>query len=226
MLAAAAPADTRAEFIRKTYSHLAGAILAFAGLCTLIVKTPAIYEPLMRLMLGTQFSWLVVLGLFMGVGWIANKWAQSDSSTTLQYVGLGLYVVAEAVIFTPLLVIAAYYTSGNVLPTAAIMTLAVFGGLTVLAFVTKKDFSFLGRALTLGGFAALGLVVVSLVVGFDLGTWFSVAMVVLASGYILYYTSNIIHHYRIGSHVAAALALFAAVALLFYYILRLVASRR
>ena len=40
-------------------------------------------------------------------------------------------------------------------------------------------------------------------------------MIVLACGYILYHTSNILHQYRIGQHVAASLALFASVALLF-----------
>ena len=48
------------------------------------------------------------------------------------------------------------------------------------------------------------------------------AMVVLMSGYILYYTSNVMLHYRTDQHVAAALALFAAVATLFWYILQIV----
>jgi len=57
--------------------------------------------------------------------------------------------------------------------------------------------------------------------GFNLGVWFSGAMVGLASGYILYDTSNVMHHYRTDQHVAASLALFASVALLFWYILQL-----
>ena len=51
---------------------------------------------------------------------------------------------------------------------------------------------------------------------------FSAAMIVFACGWILYDTSNVLHHYRIGQHVAASLALFASVALLFWYVLRLV----
>jgi FtsH-binding integral membrane protein len=46
-------------------------------------------------------------------------------------------------------------------------------------------------------------------------------MILLASGYILYDTSNVLHHYRTDQYVAASLALFAAVALLFWYVLRL-----
>ena len=77
-----------------------------------------------------------------------------------------------------------------------------------------------------GGFAALGLIVVAILFGFALGPIFTYAMIALACGYILYDTSNVMLHYRIGQHVAAALALFAAVALLFWYILQLFLSRR
>lgn len=218
--AAFAQPDERADFIRKTYIHLGLAILAFVGISTLLVKSP-LAEPMVALMLGGRFNWLVVLGLFMVVGWVANYWAQSSQSKGMQYAGLILYVVAESVLFLPLLYIAAYYTDKSVLPTAAILTLTIFGGLTATVFITKKDFSWMGRGLMLFGFAAMGLIVVSIVVGFSLGTWFSVAMIALASGYILFYTSRVMKHYPIGSHVAASLALFAAVALLFWYILRL-----
>ena len=44
----------------------------------------------------------------------------------------------------------------------------------------------------------------------------------------LYHTSNVMLHYRTDQHVAAALALLAAVALLFWYVLRImmIFSRR
>ena len=54
-----------------------------------------------------------------------------------------------------------------------------------------------------------------------LGTLFASLMVLLAAGSILYETSNIVHHYRTDQHVAAALGLFASVAMMFYYILYL-----
>ena len=48
----------------------------------------------------------------------------------------------------------------------------------------------------------------------------------LASGYIVYHTSQILRQYPVGSHVAASLALFASIALLFWYILRILMDRR
>ena len=68
---------------------------------------------------------------------------------------------------------------------------------------------------------AFGLIIAGLIFGFSLGLLFSFAMVAVASGWILYDTSNVLHHYRTDQHVAASLTLFASVALLFYYILRI-----
>jgi len=224
--AQALPAE-RAGFIRRTYAHLAGAVGAFVGLEFLLLgPLKAQVEPLIYQMMATRYGWLLVLGLFMAVGWVADRWARSARSVAMQYVGLGLYVVAEAVIFLPLLYVAAYYTSPEVLPTAALLTGTLFAGLTGTVFILRTDFSWMRSILMVGGFIALGIIVCAVLFGFQLGTLFSVAMVVLAAGYILYYTSNVLHHYRTDQHVAASLALFAAVALMFWYILLIFLDRR
>lgn len=221
LVAAQASEEARSSFIRRTYLHLAGAIGLFAGIEAILLGPLLPKTMPLIIKMVTGYNWLIVLGLFMAVGWLADWWARQDTSPALQYVGLGLYVLVEAIIFLPLLLIATHYADPSVLPTAAIMTLGLFGGLTAVVFVTRKDFSFMRTALMVGGFLALGLIVCGMVFGFHLGLLFSGAMVVLAGGYILYYTSNVLHHYRTDQHVAAALALFAAVALLFYYILML-----
>lgn len=221
----AADIDARVSFIRKTYAHLVGAIFAFIGVEFALFQV-GVAEKLFGIMsMGGQMGWLVVLGLFMLVGWVANKWAMSDVSTGVQYAGLGLYVVAQSVLFIPMMYIAVNFSDPSVIPMAAITTLIVFAGLTVAVFVTKKDFSFLRTGLFVAGFLAMGAIVVASIFGFTLGLLFSVLMVGLAAGYILYYTSNVLHHYRPDQHVAAALALFSAVALLFWYILRIFMAR-
>lgn len=222
--AAQAAADERSEFITKTYLHLAGAIGLFVVLEAVLLNLPGI-ENLVGLMVGSQLGWLVVLGLFMLVSYVADNWARSAESQTTQYLGLGVYVLAESVIFVPLLYMARA-VAPQVIPTAAVTTFALFGVLTALVFATRKDFSFLRTILMFGGFAAMGLIVVAILFGFALGPIFTYAMIALACGYILYDTSNVLHHYRIGQHVAAALALFASVALLFWYILRLFLANR
>ena len=62
--------------------------------------------------------------------------------------------------------------------------------------------------------------------GFQLGTWFSVAMVGLAGGAILYDTSNILRRFPQDRYVAAALQLFSSVALMFWYVLRIFIGSR
>lgn len=85
--------------------------------------------------------------------------------------------------------------------------------------------SFLRSILMIGGFIALGVIVASIVFGFSLGMLFAAIMVLFAAGAILYDTSNVLHHYRTDQHVAASLALFASVALLFWYVRQLVRGR-
>jgi FtsH-binding integral membrane protein len=213
----------RAAFIRRTYGHLAGAIFAFAAILTLVF-TLVPDETLLKFtgMLVGGWTWLIVLVAFMGVSWLARSWAESSTSIQTQYIGLGLYVVAQAVIFVPLLCIATFYVRDPwLIPSAGIITLIMFAGLTAVVFVSGSDFSFLKMYLALGGLAAIALVVCGIFMGLSLGIWFSVATVALACGYILYDTSNVLHHYRTDQHVAASLALFASVALLFWYVIRI-----
>ncbi len=223
-VADAASAD-RAQFIRRTYLHLAGAILAFVCLEAMLLQMPGI-EGLVQKMTGGM-GWLVVLGAFMVVSWLADKWARSDASPAMQYLGLGLYVVAETVIFAPLLYIAIHYSGDPaLLPMAAIIMGLLFAGLTATVFVTRKDFSFMKGILMVGGFIALGVIICSIVFGFSLGLVFSSVMVLFAGGSILYTTSNIMHHYRTDQHVAASLALFSGVMLLLWYVIRILMSLR
>jgi FtsH-binding integral membrane protein len=218
----ATPAE-RTAFYRNTYLHLALAILVFAGVCTLIAVSP-LGQLLTNLLLATSFSWFLVLIAFMGVSYFAHNWARNDNSRALQYAGLGLYVLLEAVIFTPLLFFATYFASPSLLPTALFLTFFLFAGLSFLAFFGGVNYSFLGKFLTIGGFVALGLILASMLFGFSLGLWFSGAMIVFAGASILYETSNLQHEYHSQQYVAASLALFASVALLFWYILNFLMS--
>lgn len=223
--AAQASVDERSAFLVRTYTHLVGAVFAFVALEAVLFVT-GIAQAIATTVLGAGgMAWLLVLGAFIAVSYVADKWARNGASLGKQYAGLGLYIVAEALIFVPLLFMAVYYGGEGVIGTAAITTLVLFGGLTGVVFITRKDFSFLRGILMLGGFAALGLILVSALVGFSLGTFFAWAMIALAAGYVLYNTSNVLHHYRTDQHVSAALSLFATVALMFYYVLTLLMSR-
>ena len=222
---ASGAADRRGSFIRKTYTHLAGAILAFIGLEYIVLGLP-VTRALTAKILDSQFGWLMVMGGFIIVSMIATRFARNTRSMPMQYFGLALYVLAEVAIFAPLLLIAQAMTDSNdLIIRAAMMTGLLFAGLTATVFMTGKDFSFLRGIIVMGGFIALGLIVIGILFGFSLGLWFSVAMVALAAAAILYDTSNILLHYDEEQYVVASLSLFASVAMLFWYILRIFMSR-
>lgn len=213
----------RADFIRKTYMHVALAVLGFIIVEALFLNTPFIVK--IGLQMTQGMTWLLVLGGFMFVTNFATKWASNTADRSKQYAGLLLYVVAQAFIFVPLIYIAISYTGDlSLINQAALMTLALFTGLTAIVFTTKKDFSFMRNIITVGGFVALGLIVAGMLFGFSLGLWFSFAMVALAAGSILYQTSNIIHEYHKEQYVAASLGLFSSLMLMFWYILSIFMS--
>ena len=222
-VAANATVEQRADFITKTYLHLAGAIVAFVALEALLLSLP-ITGRLVESLVSARWGMLLFFGGFLAVSWIADGWARSATSLTTQYVGLSVYVLAEAIFFVPLLYFAGTFHP-QVIPTAAVTTLGLFAVLTAVVFLTRADFSFLRSVLIFGSIAAFGLILCGFMFQFALGPIFTYAMIALACGFILYDTSNVLHHYRIGQHVAASLALFASVALLFWYVLRFYMNR-
>ena len=213
--------DTRAAFITRTYNHLMGAIVAFT-LFEVWIFTSGLAEPIAAALM--QGSWLLVLGAFMLVSWLATRTAHTSTSLGAQYAALAAVVGAYGILFVPLLTVAEQVAPGAI-QSAAVVTLLGFAGLTAIAFRTRKDFSFLGAMLRWVGVLALLTIVASVLFGLQLGTWFSVGMVAFAGAAILYDTSTVLHHYPEDRYVAGALQLFASVALMFWYVLQLFMSR-
>lgn len=215
-------ADDRARFLTRTYNTLFLAICGFAGIEVALFQT-GLAETIARVLLGG--SWLLVLGGFMIVSWFGSRVAAQSESAGAQIAALSVYVLAQAIIFVPMLYVADAYAPGAI-QSAALVTIIGFAGLTAIAWQTKKDFSFLGGLLRWGGILALVLIVASVIFGFQLGTFFSVAMVGFAGAAILYDTSNILRAYPEDRYISAALQLFASVALMFWYVLRLFMGAR
>ncbi|GGE95344.1 hypothetical protein SAMN05443634_101320 [Chishuiella changwenlii] len=213
----------RANFYKHTYGHVAGGVLVFVIIESLLLQI----DPLVTFMLSLThgYLWLALLGGFMGITWVAQKMAYGSLSKSKQYLGYLLYIIAEALIFVPMLYIALYYGGTFVIKQAAVVTGGLFVGLSAIVFLTKADFSVLRGALTIGFFLAIGLVIAGMLFGFDLGLWFSVGMCALAGGAILYNTHQLRYEFGTQQYIAAALSLFASLMLLFWYILRIFMSR-
>jgi FtsH-binding integral membrane protein len=216
--------DEQTVFLRKTYLHLLGAVLAFVGLLVMWFKTGLASDVVMTMFSGT-WSWVIVMGAFLVVSYVANRWASNATSMTMQYAGLGLFVFAESIIFLPILYIINRFfppeQAQNIITTSALATLVLFGGLTATILLTRADVTFMGKFLWFGGISMFGIAIIAAIMGTSLGVWFPILGALLMCGYILYETSAMLHVMRPGQHVAAALMLFSSLATLFYYILRI-----
>lgn len=212
--------EDRSAFIWKCYAHVVGAILAFAAIESYLFTSGVadrIAVPMMN-----RFG--TVLIAFMVVSWGASHLAHRLESKAAQYAAFAALVVAEALIFLPMFYFAAAMDP-NIIQSAVTVTLFGCAALIATVMITRKDFSFMRGILVWGGFVALGLIGASFLFGWNLGTWFSVGMIGFAGAAVLYDTSNIMHHYPQDKYVGASMALFASIALMLWYVLRLFMSR-
>ena len=228
-IVADAPAADRAAFFRRTYGLVAASFAAFV-LALYGFYVSGIADTFMRAIAGIG-SW-GILGV-MVLFWLGTTAAQSlafnRASRTAQYAGLGIYVLLQALIFVPLIYYTAIVTKGNpgeILIPACWATGALVVALTAVVFMTNLDFSFLKVAIVIGSICALGIVIVSLFAGWTLGTWFSIAMIILMATVILYQTNEIKNTMETDQHVAAAFVLFSSFVTLLFYVIRLFAGRR
>ena len=214
--------ESRSDFIWKCYAHVIGAILAFAAIESYLLSS-GIAE---RIAIPMLNSWMMVMIAFIAVSWGATHLAHRLESVAAQYAAFALFVVAQSLIFAPMLWMAmAMDPSGSMIQSAAGVTVFGCAALIATVMITRKDFAFLRGVLVWGFFIVLGLIAASLMFGWNLGTWFSVGMIGFAGIAVLYDTSNIMHHYPQDKYVAASMALFASIAMMFWYILRLFMSR-
>jgi FtsH-binding integral membrane protein len=211
------PANPRARFINLTYAHLFGAILVFVAFEFALFRSE-IAERLAPAMM--RVPWGLILGAFLLIAWMASRLAWRIRSKAVQYLGLGIYIVAKGLIFVPLLY-RAEAMAGGLINQAAQVTLLGALGLTIVAMSVKSDFSSLRPFLYWGGTVALILIIAAILFGLHLGTWFSVGMIALSGGSILYDTAQVAKRYRGGQYVGAALGLFASIGMMFWYVLRL-----
>ncbi len=214
----------RVAFYKKTYAHVAGGVLLFILFEYLLLQSATIVNFMLSMTEG--YKWLLLLGGFMLITNYAESTALRTTDKNLQYLAYAGYIFAEAFIFIPLIYIAISFTGNfDLIQQAGIVTLTLFTGLSAVVLLTKKDFSFLRSALTIGFFIAIGLIVAGTLFGFNLGLWFSVGMCLLAGGSILYQTSNLVHKFGTEDYIPAALGLFASLMLLFWYVLQIFMSR-
>ncbi len=217
--------EARSEFVIRVYQHLLGAVVAFVGIEALFINL-GVARGLYNFVSGNRMGWLLILGAFMVGQWFVAQAAADLLNPVRQYQALFAMAALEALIFAPFLhyLFNVQDNGTTTVAAAALITAVGFAGLSIVAFVTRKDLSFLRPMVMYGFIGALVLIVAAVVFGLSLGIWFSVGMIVLAGMAILYQTQSIIRNYPAEAHVAGALALFGSLMMMFWYVLRLVSQ--
>lgn len=219
--AMSAPVEDRAAFIMRVYQHVLGAIVAF-GLIEVLLFNTGVAKVMYDFFLASSGRWMLLIGAYMVGMWFVSNAASDHHPPARQYAALLGSSAVYALMFAPFLY--SVYTvqdAGSTIAAAAVVTAIGAGLLTAIAFVTRKDLSFLRRYVMWGMAAALLLIVGSWLFGWNLGVWFSVGMIVLMGAAILYQTQDIVKRYPTTAYVAAAVTLFGSLMTMFWYVLRL-----
>jgi FtsH-binding integral membrane protein len=210
-----APADVRADFIRRVYSLFflsALVTVSVAAICAQPAIAPGMLTMMPLLAIGTFVCILVM--------------AFARRAAGLNFFLFYLFAALEGAIVGPLLTLI-NQTAPGVPAEAAWITISVFGGLTLYAMQSGKDFSYLGGMLFVG---LIGLIVAGIVMFFVhaaiMYTVYCLFGILIFCGYILYDTSRILLRLEPGDEIVGAISLYLDLLNLFWFILDLLLSMR
>jgi FtsH-binding integral membrane protein len=214
-------ANQQLQFYKKIYIHLASYVVIFALLSKTLFDVGFGYF-ILRILGESRFFWLAIMGGF----WISSRISDHFSEKlvpNLSYIGPIIAIAAESIVFAPLFAYADYYHDGAI-ENATYASLLIVSSLIAAVHLTKTNFEPLGLFLKLGSIIALGFIVASVIFDFSLGMAFAWAMLALATGYILYDTSQIVRVYKPEQHILASTRLLGSALFFFYYVLRIFSS--
>jgi FtsH-binding integral membrane protein len=215
--------NERIAFLKRVYGWMTAALLM-----TVVGAAISIQSGITEAMMNSGF--LMTILLF--VAWIAlaHVLQKVRHVPMVNVMAFAAYALFTGLVVSSLILIAMLYgealagDSMTYIYQALGLTVAVFGGLTIYTFFTKRDFSFLRGMLITGliGILVLGLMNAFIFQSSGMAMAVSFFGVLLFSGFILYDTQKIMKQYPVDEHVAGAMTLFLNFVLLFMYMLRLV----
>ena len=215
--AAEATVAERMTFIRKVYAlFFAATLFAIGG-----VALGLSFEPLLGFAVEHPFiMFFAMLGGVMGAQAVRHV-------PGLNLAALFGFTTLTGIIISPLM-----YFVGRENPSsiwqAGLLTVGIFGGLTLYVFASRKDFSFLRGMLWTGLIVVIlaGLGNLFFVASSAFGFAIAAATLLLFAGFVLYDTSNIIRRYPTNEYVQGALALYLDAFNIFLALIRILNAGR
>lgn len=223
----------RLAYIRKVYALFAGSVVlsAVGAMLALYTGAPVMYgdlavPPMVAAVI--QSPW-IAFGISLAVIFGASAVRRVKTLNLVALFGMALVL---GIVFAPSLFIAQLMAatgetlSASPIRDAFILASLMFGGLTGYVVVSKKDFSFLGSALTMGVVVVIGAALLNLIFQSSaFGLAIASVGVLLFGGYVLFDTWRILRTNERDA-VGAALQLYLDFLNLFLYLLRILGSRR
>jgi len=211
----------RMAFLKKVYAWMTGALV----LCA-VGAYASVQSGVAARMLGLGLmGHLLVFAGWMGLAFVVQAVRKTPVVNVIAFATYGLFtglVISDIILVAMLMGDMIAGSTMTYIYQAFGLTAGVFGGLSIYAFFTKQDFSWMRGMLVVGTVALIGL---SIVNWFFQATWFSLAVsfgvVLLFSGWVLYNTQKIMREYPMDEHIAASVTLFTDFVVLFVHILRL-----
>jgi modulator of FtsH protease len=228
--------EERLAFLKKVYGLFTGSVLlsAVGAMIALYAGTESsniVVEgmrvpPLVALVAGSPIiAFVAVLGIIFG----ASAVRKVRGLNVLALFGMAFLL---GIIFAPSLFVAQLSAgmggtlSASPIRDAFLLATLMFGGLTGYVAVSKKDFSYLGGALTMGVFVIIGASILNIFVGSSvLGLAIASVGLILFGGYVLYDTSRILRSEERDA-VGGAMQLYLDFLNIFLFLLRILGSRR
>ncbi len=204
-------------FLSRVYSWLLGGIIVAGAVAWWFAATGA---ALVLMKMGALLFFIVALGVLFGTLFFAQA---VRHSSPLNMVAYALMAAAFGFVASPLIMYALAIGQSTLVLQALAITSAAFVGLTVWAYTSKTDFSFL-RGILWAGFwvvLAVGVLFIFFTPGRIAEMIWSAAGALVFAGFTLYDTQKIIRVYPRDEHVAAAIQLLVDFVNLFLFILRL-----
>ena len=204
--------SARATFVKQTYQLLAASLLAATAGAYIGTNSASL--------LSGGAYWIAVIAEFACL--FGLMFARKNAKLAL--ILLFAFTFISGLVLGPTLARYIGAGMGNVITQAFLMTTVAFGGLSVFAMNTKRDFSAMGKFL----FIALIVIVVASLINIFVGSSMlslavSGAGALIFSAYILYDTQNIIRG-AYDSPVLAAVSLYLDILNLFISLLHILGA--
>ncbi len=214
----ALPAERRA-FLCSACLCLAAAVLGFAALSALLLKTGAAWV-LLDALKRSGLAWVGLVAVAMLLGWLAVATLEGGETVPRCALGLGLAVLADGLLFAPLFA-RVHATATGLAASIGAAVLVIGCGVVWSAFAPLRAPAWLNKALTWAGLAALAAIVVGIGTRHAPGPWALGALFAFAAVTAIHHSAELLRSSPADRPGGAALNLFGSTSLARWVVQRL-----